>query len=138
MRRVPPRTGAWASAGPPSAAIRRTSETAIQATRGLPMYRPRRARISVPSLLVELVEDFLGCAEAGVGRRLAGVERHLQDDLHDLLAGEPVVEPPADVRPELRLAAQRRERGDRDHAPVRQLEAGAAPDLAEQDLVADP
>src|SRR4051794_18919461 len=77
-----------------------------------------------------LLERLLRHLEGCVRRRHAAVDRAVQQDLRDLVRGEPVAERRADVQRQLVEVVARHERCERHRAARSPVEAGAGPDLA--------
>src|SRR3954452_13945226 len=78
--------------------------------------------LSIPGA-VEVREDPLGDAEGAVGRRHAGVDRGLQEDLGELLAAESIAQSRAQVQLQLVPVPCGDEAGDRDGAAHPAVEA---------------
>src|SRR5262245_13082298 len=97
---------------------------------------PSRRRVVPPRLLLGL-EHALGDPRRGHRGGPAGVERHVGDDLADLLLGDAVGERPLDVALELVAAIQCREGGHGDEAAVALRELRALPHVPEEDLLAE-
>ena len=80
-------------------------------------------------------EYFLGCEQAVERGREAGIDRHLHDDLGDLVAAQADVQASLDVNLELRAGiAERGQRGNGRDLAGPQIEAGAGIDIAEGEL----
>src|SRR5712692_5324248 len=76
-----------------------------------------------------LIQDARRDRERVVSRRDTRVDRDLQQYLLDLGGGQAVAQRGPDVHGEFVVPAQRREGGQRDHAPLRSAQPGPCPDL---------
>ena len=80
--------------------------------------------------------EHVGCYTQGRPRGgNAGVNGHVHEDLDDLLAGNPHVERPGKMRPQLLGLPQRGQQGHGDHGAVAHREPRPRPDVAERALL---
>ena len=90
--------------------------------------------VARPVRFVEAILASQGCAIARARRRPAGVEGEVGDGLDDLVAGDAILERLLQVERQLVGPIERDQACDRDQAAVARRQAGALPDIAEQNL----